>query len=410
MNSKDLRTPCFILDAAELRKLYRGFRDALKAHFAASEVAYSVKTNSNPALLRVLLEEGAAAEVVSDTEYDLACAMGFGHIVFNGPVKGKEHFLKALAAGHTVNIDSKRELQWLEELPAGTEAHVGLRVNVGLAEDETFSRFGFDAPELAHAIGQIHRIPGVRLAGLHLHRTSKTRSLEVYRAIAAKALGRPEEAYGYMQRYAELTRELSGKLLASEAQEYAARYRAKEQELAIRSAQDKSRVRGIILLLIALLLIVDLAATVLFLWQKRELERKNCALAAQIADTLKYKEQLQLPEEPTDLFEQLCLAIKRDRLFLDPAFDRQKLTELFHLSNRQVGAAFSQGSEFCSLSDFIRDCRLEYSCRLLTEHPELSIKEVAAKSGFQYASTYSTDFKSKYTMTPSEFRKLQAGK
>lgn len=187
MNSKDLRTPCFILDATELRKLYRGFRDALKAHFAASEVAYSVKTNSNPALLRVLLEEGAAAEVVSDTEYDLASAMGFGHIVFNGPVKGKEHFLKALAAGHTVNIDSKRELQWLEELPAGTEAHVGLRVNVGLAEDETFSRFGFDAPELAHAIGQIHRIPRVRLAGLHLHRTSKTRSLEVYRAIAAKA-------------------------------------------------------------------------------------------------------------------------------------------------------------------------------------------------------------------------------
>ena len=230
------------------------------------------------------------------------------------------------------------------------------------------------------------------------------------RAIAAKALGRPEEAYGYMQRYAALTRELSDNLQACEAQEYAARYRAKEQELAIRSAQDKSRVRGIILLLIALLLIVDLAATVLFLWQKRELERKNCALAAQIADTLKYKEQLQLPEEPTDLFEQLCLAIKRDRLFLDPAFDRQKLTELFHLSNRQVGAAFSQGSEFCSLSDFIRDCRLEYSCRLLTEHPELSIKEVAAKSGFQYASTYSTDFKSKYTMTPSEFRKLQAGK
>lgn len=135
------------------------------------------------------------------------------------------------------------------------------------------------------------------------------------RAIAAKALGRPEEAYGYMQRYAALTRELSDNLQACEAQEYAARYRAKEQELAIRSAQDKSRVRGIILLLIALLLIVDLAATVLFLWQKRELERKNCALAAQIADTLKYKEQLQLPEEPTDLFEQLRLAIKRDRLF-----------------------------------------------------------------------------------------------
>lgn len=187
MNSKDLRTPCFILNAGELRRLYRGFRDALGAQFATSEVAYSVKTNSNPALLKVLMEEGAAAEVVSDTEYDLAASLGFKRIVFNGPLKGKEHFLKALEAGHIVNIDSKRELQWLEELPSGVRASVGLRVNVSLPEDETFSRFGFDEKELSQAIGLINNLPGVRLAGLHLHRTSKSRSLDVYRALAKKA-------------------------------------------------------------------------------------------------------------------------------------------------------------------------------------------------------------------------------
>ena len=42
MNVNELHTPCFILDANELRRLYRGFRDALQAHFAAAEVAYSV--------------------------------------------------------------------------------------------------------------------------------------------------------------------------------------------------------------------------------------------------------------------------------------------------------------------------------------------------------------------------------
>ena len=187
MNVNELHTPCFILDANELRRLYRGFRDALQAHFAAAEVAYSVKTNSNPALLRVLLEEGATAEVVSDTEYELASALGFKRIVFNGPVKGKEHFLKALQEGQVVNIDSKRELAWLKELPSGTQASVGLRVNVSLPEDETFSRFGFGEEELKEAIACIQALPGVRLAGLHLHRTSKSRSLEVYSAIAAKA-------------------------------------------------------------------------------------------------------------------------------------------------------------------------------------------------------------------------------
>ncbi|MBO5595848.1 MAG: helix-turn-helix domain-containing protein [Bacteroidales bacterium] len=239
------------------------------------------------------------------------------------------------------------------------------------------------------------------------------------RALAAKALGRPEEAYNYMQRYAALTKELADKLQASEAHEYAARYHAQEQELAIEKEQSKSRIMGMELGLAVLLLVLAAAVLLMVLHQKRILDRKNRVLAAQIADSLKYKELFQAPgpvavgsvEQMSDeqLFEQLRLAIKQGRLFLDPAFDRQKLTELFHLSNRQVGAAFSQGSEFSSLSDFIRDCRLEYSCRLLTEHPELSIKEVAVKSGFQYASTYSTDFKNKYTMTPSEYRELQGG-
>ena len=187
MKFDQLHTPCFILDADELRRLYRGFRDALQGRFATAEVAYSVKTNSNPALLKVLLQEGAAAEVVSDTEYELATALGFKRIVFNGPVKGKEHFLKALQDGQTVNIDSKRELRWLEELPDGQKASVGLRVNIGLPDDDTFSRFGFDDKELGEAIGRIRALPNVRLAGLHLHRTSKTRSLEVYATIAAKA-------------------------------------------------------------------------------------------------------------------------------------------------------------------------------------------------------------------------------
>ena len=187
MKADQLQTPCFILDADVLRHLYRSFREALEAHFAQAQVAYSVKTNANPALLQILQEEGAAAEVVSDTEYDLATKLGFGAIVFNGPVKGKAHFLQALQDGQVVNIDSKRELDWLEELPRDAQVSVGLRVNVPLPEDETFSRFGFGTEELKEAVERIQALPQVRLAGLHLHRTSKSRSLEVYASIARKA-------------------------------------------------------------------------------------------------------------------------------------------------------------------------------------------------------------------------------
>ena len=109
-----------------------------------------------------------------------------------------------------------------------------------------------------------------------------------------------------------------------------------------------------------------------------------------------------------ELFRRLRHAIKREHLYLDPSLDRQKIMDIFQLSKRRVGAAFAQGSEFASLADFIRDCRLEYSCNLLVTRPDLSIKEVAAKSGFNYASTYSSDFKNRYTMTPSNYRELKA--
>ena len=187
MKDNELLTPCFTLDADALRANYRGFLRALRDRFDNPRVAYSVKTNSHPAILTVLREEGAAAEVVSGTEYDLVRGLDFESIVFNGPVKEKERFLEAVQRGCIVNLDSKRELDWLAELPAGGVFRVGLRVNVSLPEDETFSRFGFDGEELAQAIAQIRALPNVYLGGIHLHRTSKSRSLEVYRAITARA-------------------------------------------------------------------------------------------------------------------------------------------------------------------------------------------------------------------------------
>ncbi len=56
------------------------------------------------------------------------------------------------------------------------------------------------------------------------------------RAIVARAKGRLAEAYNLMNRHANLAKELSDSLHASEAHNYAARYHAKEQELKIQEA------------------------------------------------------------------------------------------------------------------------------------------------------------------------------
>ncbi len=279
------------------------------------------------------------------------------------------------------------------------------------------------------------------------------------RAIAAHARNHYAEAYDYQTRYADLSKLLSDSLMKGKAHEYAARYHDQEQKLEIAQVNAQSQRKTIIIwAAVIIIMLISIFATWL-LRQWRVIRRKNLVLVEQIGEAIEYKEKYEsltpgfsplratlqpsggrkgegsdysqgqkaqqvTPIEPAiesdllsldnisddELFLRLRHAIKREHLYLDPSLDRQKIMDIFQLSKRRVGAAFAQGSEFTSLADFIRDCRLEYSCNLLVTRPDLSIKEVAAKSGFNYASTYSSDFKNRYTMTPSNYRELKAKK
>lgn len=200
MKENEIRTPCFVLELDKLKDNICKFKDALNARFPCNILGYSVKTNSTPILLDHIRDNGCYAEVVSYSEYNLAMAKGFPskRIIYNGPLKDKETFIHAITNGARVNIETKRELLWLLELPKQEKYGVGIRVNLNLMqispedckEGEDFSRFGFSENngELEEAIYEISKIPNVKLLGLHLHRTSKTRSVEVYSNIAKYAI------------------------------------------------------------------------------------------------------------------------------------------------------------------------------------------------------------------------------
>ena len=281
------------------------------------------------------------------------------------------------------------------------------------------------------------------------------------RAIAAHARNRHAEAYDYQTRYANLSKVLSDSLMKGKAHEYAARYHDQEQKLEIAQMNAESQRKTIIIwAAVIIILLISIFAT-WFLRQWQVIRRKNLVLVEQIGQAIEYKvkyeaivesltptlspkdkenvkgeasddtlslnteqetsatpttsaiesELLSLDDVSNDeLYRHLRHVIKREHLYLDPTLDRQKIMDIFQLSRRRVGAAFAQGSEFASLTDFIRDCRLEYSCELLLTRPDLSIKEIAAKSGFNYASTYSANFKNRYTVTPSSYRELMTKK
>lgn len=193
-----LNTPCYIIDKLTLDNGIENLKNALDFAWGNYIIGYSYKTNSLPWLIEYFKNRGCFAEVVSDDEYELAKSIGINskRIIYNGIAKSKESFIECVRNGAIVNIDAEYEIDWLNEvneIPRG----VGIRVNFDLesrcpgteqnANDG--GRFGFcyENGELKKAIDRITST-GVRVEGIHLHKSSKTRMPDVYKAIAEIAV------------------------------------------------------------------------------------------------------------------------------------------------------------------------------------------------------------------------------
>lgn len=190
-----METPYYVIYKESLQRNIEDFRFGMLNNWPNSRLAYSVKTNSLPWILRYMKSQGVMAEVVSDEEYELAKFCGFkdSEIIFNGPIKSRRQCIDAISKSSIVNIDSSREIEWIKEVNL---SKIGLRVNIPpelfASKDieylEDGFRFGFSENELKRAIDSIESTHSSVLLGLHLHCNSITRDIEVYRTIASYAV------------------------------------------------------------------------------------------------------------------------------------------------------------------------------------------------------------------------------
>jgi diaminopimelate decarboxylase len=193
-------TPFYVIDLDAIGLLLEGFRRSFRSRWPNLLVGYSFKTNSLPFLLGWFKQQGLCAEVVSADEYRLAKLLGFKQVIFGGPWKGASELIHAAERKAILNIDTFAEIEQLEQArrPGEPPWKVGLRVNFDLeaacpgesAMGREVGRFGLccESGELANAIERIRSSSSLHLAGLHLHQSSRTRSLGIYTALARKAV------------------------------------------------------------------------------------------------------------------------------------------------------------------------------------------------------------------------------
>jgi len=185
-------TPLYLTDLDTAATNLAAYRDA----FPRALIAYAVKANPDPQLLRRLAGEGAGAEVVTAVELALARRAGIPaeRIVMNGVGKRDEELHLALGAGAVISAESLEELATLLPLAADhANARIGLRLNPALdaqthphlATGAAASKFGIPIADLPEALAAMHAA-GRAPASIGAHIGSAVESVDAFSELASR--------------------------------------------------------------------------------------------------------------------------------------------------------------------------------------------------------------------------------
>jgi len=109
-----------------------------------------------------------------------------------------------------------------------------------------------------------------------------------------------------------------------------------------------------------------------------------------------------------ELFRQMDEVIRTERLYTNPNFQRRDILGRFGLTRRNLCALMSAHADGLSVTAYINSLRMEEAVRLLHEHPEMSFTDIAESIGLTLA-TFRDQFKHRFGMTPTEYRKKNKG-
>jgi diaminopimelate decarboxylase len=185
-------TPFYVYSIPAIEQQYQKLSAALSN--VPHRLHYSVKANSNLAILGVLRRLGAGVDIVSGGEMYRAQSAGFKgtDIVFSGVGKTEREMTEALTLGVLViNVESEEELVFLDEVAGrmGKRAPVALRVNPEVMVDTPHPytrtgvkgmKFGIPFDETLIVARRALEMKNISLVGLDMHVGSQISQFEPY--------------------------------------------------------------------------------------------------------------------------------------------------------------------------------------------------------------------------------------
>ncbi len=188
----EVGTPAYVYSAGALRAAFQAWTSAFAG--VPHRICYSVKANSNLAVLGLFRSLGSAFDVVSGGE--LARVLRAGgqakDVVFAGVGKTDAEIAQALDAEILMfNVESEEELERLSEIAVakGTRAPIAVRVNPDV-DPQTHpyistglksSKFGIAIARARDVYARAAALPGIEVVGLDAHIGSQLTTTSPFR-------------------------------------------------------------------------------------------------------------------------------------------------------------------------------------------------------------------------------------
>jgi diaminopimelate decarboxylase len=192
-------TPAYVYSKTAIINRFRAYETALAG--LQHRICYSVKANSNLAILAALAAEGAGFDIVSGGELYRVLAAGGNprSVVFSGVGKTEAEIRFALEHQiHSFNCESETEVDLISRIAvgAGRQAAIAIRVNpdvdaithpyisTGLKEH----KFGVDIGVAEEMYARAAQLPGIVIEGVSCHIGSQLLDFEPLLEAADKTL------------------------------------------------------------------------------------------------------------------------------------------------------------------------------------------------------------------------------
>ncbi len=184
-------TPFYLYSQKIITDTYNLLKDTL-----SSEIFFAVKANPNQAILKLMKNCGAGADVVSVGEIHRALNVGFdpNKIIFEGVGKSKEDIQYAVEKNiRLINVESICELELVDQIGKdfNKKINVGIRLNPDIdgqtldkiSTGKKTDKFGIPLDQLQNIISLVQSCNYINLKGISCHIGSQIHDISIFEKI-----------------------------------------------------------------------------------------------------------------------------------------------------------------------------------------------------------------------------------